>query len=218
MSCLIIFVCHDNNSISKVIHHNYPIIFVGSQEISDDYSNYSKIIIARNLENNIEHENKLLTFTAWYAICKNNLFSDYDYLCILEYDVELDENFEKNLKEKCLNNNNNNGVISFLHDSSNGCLYFHVTKQILDDFLILKNENNGWLDKGWGTSTNQCVRRDILNDFVDWYYPDCLTIKIKDNTYFSYYHERIFMFYLRNKGIDFIILNGLKHYQQCSHK
>ena len=50
---------------------------------------------------NIENEKALLTFTAWYAIIKNNLFSNYKYLCILEYDVVLDNNFKNNLTNIC---------------------------------------------------------------------------------------------------------------------
>jgi len=215
MSYLIVFVCHDNESIANVIHHNKNIMFVGNKEISDEYINNPKIIIARNLENNIEYEHKLLTFTAWYAICKNNLFTEYDYLCILEYDVELDKNFENNLENRLLLNNNE--VISFFYDSNNICLYEHVDKNLIDKFLMSKNHNADVLHKGWGTSTNQCVPRNILCDFVDWYYPDCLNIKLNDYKYFSFYHERIFMFYLKNKGFDFNIVDGLKHFQKKSH-
>ena len=215
MSYLVVFVCHDNESIANVIHHNKNIIFVGNKQISDEYINNPKIIIARNLENNIEYENKLLTFTAWYAICKNNLFTEYAFLCILEYDVELDKNFENNLQTRCLLNNNE--VISFLHDSNNRYLYVHVEKNVLDNFLMSKNQRIDILDKGWGTSTNQCIPRNILCNFVDWYYPDCLNIKLNDYNFFSFYHERIFMFYLRNNGINFTIVDGLKHYQKNSH-
>jgi len=54
----IIFICHDNDSISKVIHHNHFIILVGDKEISDEYSKYPKLTIARNLKDNIEEEKK----------------------------------------------------------------------------------------------------------------------------------------------------------------
>ena len=74
MSHIIIFVCHNNESISQVIHYNKQIILVGNTEINDEYKNNPNITIARNLEHNIEYEPKLLTFTAWYAISKNKLF------------------------------------------------------------------------------------------------------------------------------------------------
>jgi hypothetical protein len=93
MSIAIIFICHDNASIQSVVHYDHYIIVVGNNEIDEKYLNVPKIIIARNLKNNIEYEPKLLTFTAWYAITKNNLFLDCKYLCIFEYDVVIKDNF-----------------------------------------------------------------------------------------------------------------------------
>jgi len=56
MSFAIVFVCHDNNSIESVLNYNYYILFVGNREIDENYKNNPKIIIARDLSNNIEHE------------------------------------------------------------------------------------------------------------------------------------------------------------------
>ena len=54
MSCLILFVCHDDDSISRVIHYNHIILLVGDKEIKQEYLNNPKIIVVRNLEHHIE--------------------------------------------------------------------------------------------------------------------------------------------------------------------
>ena len=162
----IIFVCHDNDSISKVIHYNHHIILVGYKEISKEYLQYPKLIIARDLKNNIENEQKLLSFTAWYAIIKNNLFSEYDYLCILEYDVLLHELFENYINDTL--NSSNISNISFIIRYEH--IYTYDTNiNVMNKFLELKNIDPNIVSQmnGWGNTTNQCIRRDILSDFVD---------------------------------------------------
>ena len=90
----LVFICHDLNSILNIkkylIYSNCYIIFVGNKELLYDNK---KIIIARLYDNNIEHEQKLLTFTAWYLIIKNNLFKEYTHICLLEYDVIIKPSF-----------------------------------------------------------------------------------------------------------------------------
>jgi hypothetical protein len=90
-------VCHDENIILDQIKNNkykdlpnYKFLFVGdkSYNLIDQHSN---VIICRNLKNNIENYPKLCSYTAWYAIAKNKL-SNKKYVCILEYDVEIQKN------------------------------------------------------------------------------------------------------------------------------
>ena len=86
----IIFVCHNIESINFVRNNNkcnYCIFFVGSEIAPSEILNDPNIIIANTLLNNIENEPKLLTFTVWYCIIKNNLFNEYQYICIFEWDV-----------------------------------------------------------------------------------------------------------------------------------
>ena len=88
---VVVFVCHDNHSIEHVLPYGFHILVVGNRDISEEYM--SKVIMARNLPYHIEDEPKLLSFTAWYAISKNNLFPEYDHICILEWDVVLEKEF-----------------------------------------------------------------------------------------------------------------------------
>jgi len=217
MSVVIVFVCHNNNSIRNIIHYNHYILFVGDQEINEEYITYSKLIIARNLENNIEHEKKLLTFTAWYAISKNNLFNDYEYICVLEYDTYFMDHFENNLIHHC--NLKSDFVISFFESTNKDLVNVDVDKNILQQFLLLKDEDENIVDEIelWGCSSNQCIHKIVLDNFVDWYYQDYLFIKENDIVNLSYYHERLFMVYLKSKNINYIKIDGLCHFQSRSH-
>ena len=176
--------------------------------------NNKNIIIIRDLKYNIENEPKLLTFTAWYAIIKNDLFSSYKYLCLLEYDVKLPNNFENNLNLLC---NSNNIVISFI--KVNKYFLCNINEKILKNFLVLKNIKININESFyWGATTNQCMTRQILSDFVDWYYPDYLQIKTNDLKNLSWYHERLFSLFIKSKNIKSDFLNGLIHIQNNSHK
>lgn len=216
MSCVIVFICHDNSSIEHVLSHGHYIIFVGDKEIKDEYRNNPNIIIAKELVNNIETEWKLLTFTAWYAIIKNNLFIEYEYICILEYDVILND-FENQLYKTCKKSHD---LISFIA-SEKKFLKIDINYEVCINYLI----KNGFSEYDynilnvWASSTNHCIKRPILEDFVNWYYPSCLFIKDHDPKKLGYYHERIFAIYCFNKKYDHCyISNILRHLQLVSHK
>ena len=159
----------------------------------------------------------LVNASMWYAISKNNLFKDYEYICILEYDVCFDENFENNLKEQC--KLNEYIVITFNESDNHHLIDVDADKNILKEFLSLKDIDENILYKinYWGCSSNQCVTRIILDNFVDWYYPSYLFIKENHFSKLSYYHERLFMIYLKSNYIDYIRIDGLSHSQSRSH-
>ena len=214
----IIFVCHNNEVTNSILNDptkkNACVLFVGYNEINDQYLNNERVIIVRNLPENIEVEKDLLTFTAWYAIIKNNLFPEYDYLCILEYDVILNDNFESSLIQ-LTNKSEDYDIISFipinfgftLDIKENIIKYFLKTKQI--DYYVPNN---------WYATTNHCIKRDILSNFIDWYYPSCLLIKKLDPVKISWYHERIFSIYCSNYKLNIIGMEGLSHQFSNSHK
>lgn len=217
MSCIVVFICHDNNSISKVIDKNQYIILVGDNEIDEKYTSYSKLIVARELENNIEHEKKLLTFTAWYAISKNNLFSEYDYVCILEYDAIIVNDFENIVLNECKTKEYT--VYSFIDHYVDG-IYTDIDCNILRNYLTQQNIDPHFENyiSYWGSSSNQCVRRNFLCEFVDFYYNSYSFIKNEHYSNLSWYHERVFMIYLLNKRINYKLLrNILSHSQSNSH-
>lgn len=225
-SVAIIFICHDNISTKeclKKIDSSY-ILFVGDNKIDEILSANPRVVVARELSNNIESEKKLLTFTAWYAIIKNNLFSEYEYICLFEYDIVIEPSFETTIRT--VTQDTTTDVVSFMKTIYN-LLSDHVTgmkwvnEDILDEFIRSKNieDPNKYKQTTWFCTTNHCIRRNILHDFVDWYYPNCLTIiKAKDLKQLSWYHERIFFMYMNIKELKVFHLDGILHHlQKCSH-
>lgn len=219
MKVKIIFVCHNKSSVDYVISLNlteYSIIYVGGENTLEEFKNDSRLIIARNFEDNIENSHELLTFTAWYLISKNNLFSEYEYLCILEWDVSLDNEFVNKLNNLC-SYLNNYQVISFSSDCCN--FYSDVNVNILNYSLqkINIDPNIFHTNTTWFSSTNHCIRRDVLNEFVDLYYPLACTITLLDHENISWYHERIFSSYVTVQNKLHFLTSGLNHYQRESH-
>jgi len=211
-----IFICHNKEIVYSILndpHKNITnILFVGENEVDDYISQHNRVIICRNLPKNIEKEKCLLTFTAWYAIIKNNLFENYEYLCLLEYDVILDNQFYINLEEKCILNEYD--VISFL--PYNYHFLTDIKEYILKYFLLHKNITLQVPDT-WYSTTNQCAKRIIIDKFVDWYYPSCNIIQKLDPIQVSWYHERVFTLYVINFNLNITINNGLSHKCSNSH-
>ena len=208
----LVFICHDLNSILNIkkylIYSNCYIIFVGNKELLYDNK---KIIIARLYDDNIEHEQKLLTFTAWYLIIKNNLFKEYTHICLLEYDVIIKPSFFNELNKIYKKYDViafNGGINSFECD---------INLYIFNNFLKIKNIGYD-ISSIWYYSTNHCIKRELLAEFIYWYYPDCYYIKLYDNQKFSYYHERLFSVFIKSTNRNIYLLeNYLDHIQNYSH-
>jgi len=206
----IVFICHSEELVKKLYntYENPTILFVGSNSL--DQTVYPDVIIVRDLQDNIEYEKSLLTFTAWYAIIKNDLFKDDEHLCLLEYDVKLSENFKETLSSlKHLD------VISFIKGFE--AEYKNdINTDILYKFIISKGEKL-YNITDWYSTTNHCIKRTILKDFVDWYYPDYLQIKNAHSKKLAFYHERLFYYYIQLKNLKNVYMEGLEHFQSNSH-
>ena len=215
MSVQIVFICHDEASVQTVLPYGYPILLVGDKTLQNLDLDLDKVIVVRDLPFHIEHIPKLLTFTAWYAIVKNGLFKEYDFLCILEWDAVLDESFETNLKALCATEVHaisfmESGILDLLSDVDTNilCKFLKEKKCTKEDVLSIKS---------WGISSNQCLRRTLLEDFVDWYYP-CPTILEGDCQRISWYQERVYMIYLSHRSIPYKLCKGLTHLFKNSHQ
>lgn len=209
----IIFICHSEELVKKLYntYENPTILFVGLNSL--DKIVYPDVIIVRDLQDNIEYEKSLLTFTAWYAIVKNNLFKDEEHMCILEYDVKLDKNFKENL-EFLLQNDKEIDIISFVKADEFLCI--DVNYNILRGFIESKGEKYINITD-WYATTNHCIKKTILKKFVDWYYPDYLQIKNAHSQKLAFYHERLFYYYISSRNFKNIYMEGLEHFYSNSH-
>ena len=202
-----VFVCHSQETVDKILTEQpdyTDILFVGSNNVDPN----PRVVICRNLDNNIESEKKLLTFTAWYAIVNNNLYSEYDYICILEYDVIIEPGALESIQHMPKDNID---IISFSMVNTN--FLADITIDLLNSIL---NTNYG-AEQPWYPSTNQCVRRDILVDFVRLYSDKYKYIKENDPDKISWYHERLFSIYMFISNRHVIIMPGISHVGARSH-
>jgi len=110
----------------------------------------------------------------------------------------------------------NYDIISFTL-SEEHIIKYDVNYNILIGYLKARGITNFDI-KSWPSSTNHCMKRTILEDFVNWYYPSCLSIKDRHPIKFGYYHERAFPYYSKNKLYKHLILNNaVKHIQLRSY-
>lgn len=213
----VILVCHTSEIVYSILNDPFKeeciILFVGNNELNSELMNNERIIVARHLQHNIEKYNYLLTFTAWYAIVKNELFSEYKYICILEYDVSLDSYFFDSLLGACMKNKWD--IISFLF--FNWGFNIDINEQIFKYFINKKQDEYHYLND-WYPTTNQCVTYSILKDFVDWFFPDCLIIKKLHPLKISWYHERVFSHFICNRNYKIKKIDGLHHGFANSHE
>jgi hypothetical protein len=65
-------------------------VFLGQRPVDllDQFVGEKKVIVARNLPNNIEHYPNLVAWTGWYSIARNGLITA-DIVNLFEYDVNL---------------------------------------------------------------------------------------------------------------------------------
>lgn len=208
------FICH-RESDALILLQRYPncyILFVGPNDIKTN----SRIYRIRDLPDNIEEERNLLTFTAWYAVSKNKLFEDVDYIGLFEYDVILHKQFEKRIKTEM--DTKDWDVITF--NTNTFQFLYDISYKVLSTFLKGKGISTIYSsDTKWYCSTNHIVKRSLLDDFVNWYYPDCLQLKELDKKQLPYYHERLFSVYIKETNKATKVIEGiLEHIQQYSHR
>ena len=153
-----------------------------------------------------------MTYTAWFAITMNQLFNNIDYVCLLEYDVVLEDNFKEKITDIC--NKNTSDIVSFIKDYRHFLTDLDVT--IFNKFLNMKNITYD-MDLPWYHTTNHCLKREILDDFVNWYYPSAIDFWYLDRKMVSWYHERIFSVYLNVTKKKLHLTSGLRHIQNNSH-
>ena len=218
----IFIVCHDYKIIvdlERTNHFghigNYKYLLVGeSKKIESQF--LEKIIICEKLPNNIEKLKNLLTFTAWYAIVKNNL-SNTEYVSIFEYDVEVKKNLDCDLS-----NFDAVGYIEYLIDSEKS---FRDYPPYIEEYVKkLKIENheekiyNLYGSNKWACTTNFTLKRSFLTKFVDYYYDLIIEDDIYHKIKQAHIHERmVTMFCLIEKSKIKIENSYLDHLGKLSH-
>jgi hypothetical protein len=210
-----LIVCHDQEIINQQISSNYRWLFVGNGD--KDNLTDSSVIICRNLEKNIEEYPYLCSFTAWYAVAKNNLAKSNN-ITLIEYDTTIKSS---NLFHYQLNHDNQ--IICYSITLFDHYVFYKSTpwleislKQIygIDLKQFVKNHKDQY--KFWPTTTNITLSKDTLNRFVDWFLP--MTEIFRHDPAGAYVHERaFFVFCVLNQIQIKYSSNILEHKQLASH-
>jgi len=194
-------------------------VFVGSKDSSQVEKN-NNVIICNKLKYNIENYPKLTSFTGWYALWKNNLYQQYDYLNLFEYDVNLSDNFASSL-----HTNLDCDVIGYIPFSVHAMNFFKQpkwTKELIDS--VSKNYNINSSDfinslpkeKMCSVTSNHTFNIKSFEEYMKWIEPMIDDIKISELS--GHQVERsISLFYLL-KNLNYKLLpNILHHFQLDSH-
>jgi hypothetical protein len=192
----------------------------------------SRYILAKNPENwttnqqerdKILFENypKLTSFTGWYAIYKNNLYNPSNHLNLLEYDINISDDFEKIVEQ-----NLDYDVIGYLPFSPHD--YQFIKDKRWSDVLISSIQNVYGIDvesfinsldlhKQCSMTSNHTFNGKAFEEYIKWIEP--LIDEIKQSELSGHQIERsISLFYLINNLKSKVSMNVLHHFQFDSHK
>lgn len=206
-------VCHDKQSYELFKENNkhiniskFKFILVGEYDFVSEQFNDNNIV-ASFLPVNIEKYNSLLTYTAWFALSKNEIVKS-SHVAIFEYDCIFKEDIFKVKKNK-------NSIIGFNPRITNEKLYLDLIPEFTN--LLSKREIEiAKLYDYWNATTNVIIPIWFLDYFVSWYFkfiPDILQFKKH-----SHFHERSYNILAANMDMDYKFYpDYIEHKQLCSH-
>ena len=224
-------------------------IFAHKQEIILDYINSSKfkflpnvtylllgsgdcsqlidkrnVIVARNLDINREEYPLFVSYTGWYALCKNNLIDDdTDYVNLFEYDINLSINFDEVLFQELRKRPDAvvytyYSIISELFLMKEWSLKLNeVTKRLYNIDIYNYYENLSDKDNYfWTNSTNVTLSRDLFLEFISWF--ENYFLDLYKSNFPGHEYERSITLFFHFKNKKLIFLRGLiNHIMANSH-
>jgi len=206
-------ICHDQDIIKcSKIPDNHEWLFVGNRE-TDKLD--KDITICNSLEHNIEQYPYLCSFTAWYAVAKNDIARS-NKITLREYDSIIRSDLSTN-------STNKNEITCYSITLFNHYVFYKSTPWLAISLKKIYNiDLQQFVDahkhryKFWPTTTNITLSKQILNKFVDWFLP--MTEIFRHDPFGAYVHERaFFIFCVLNKINIRHLPNILEHKQLASH-
>jgi hypothetical protein len=202
--------------------NNVTYVFVGNGDISK-IENLSNVIICKNQPINIEEYPKLTSFTGWYAIWKNKLYTE-DFINLFEYDINLSDNFNEIINDATSSNTDIIGYIPFSPHNKNFLKHTPWSLELIDS--INKNYNIDTMSEVGklpntticSMTSNHTFSKKSFEQYMEWIEPMIDDIKVSNLS--GHIMERsISVFYFLNKIENVKILpNILEHFQFDSHK
>ena len=203
----------------KIFGSDYTYVFVGMK--TTDALTISNVIICRDLEHHIEKYNKLVTYTGWYALVKNNLLT-HDYNIMLEYDIILSRKFDQ-VVTQFVKQSKHKHVFSFIPVPKNFRFYEYMNEFFpcmnIKDFPLQREQ---YIEKHkqekWMGSSNSIWTKETLIDFVNWF-SILLDTEFMTYPYIGHAVERALTAYCVLNDIKYNFITGvLQHYYLDSHE
>ena len=210
----IYIVCHDEASYNHFCSNNPDIkdkvifLFVGKPHIIRGEGLYLD-----SFTNNIEKHKTLLTFTAWYALVKNNLVKS-KFVGIFEYDTILKPEI-LSLSDGQLKDDHS--VIGFAPRPTNEKIYLDAVNGLVEVLPSIYIVNAYAGSAVWSASTNMIMPKWFLTDFVNWYDGYWReTLKYPNHPHF---HERAVNVYAATIGMQYKFFpEWVRHEEKRSHR
>lgn len=223
--------CHDQDLIIEFEKsgkfsnlYDYIYVFLGKRDV-DKIVNLENVIVARNLEHNLEQYPLFTSFTGWYALWKNNLI-DTEYVNMFEYDVILsqtiDQTHSKFYNQKVEMIGYNPFPMANYHFIQNPDWVEYIIPAIKEvhkqDLVTYFNRLISQNPQAvWSSTSNTTFRRDIFEQYMKWFEP--LIPYLKDTKTCGHAHERSITFFAHLQKKKQILTRGLlTHLQLDSHK
>ena len=196
----------------------YLFVGMGQTNLIEDRDD---VIIARDLPDNIEDSPRLLSFTGWYAVAKNDLATS-KHVVMVEYDITAFDGFTARTSAALAETHCIAGYIPFQLSHP---MYLHATQWFPASLstiygidvptLIRDHLSEGGADL-WTSTTNAALRTEDLGSFVDWFMP-LATVFLHDPVG-AHVHERtVPIFCLLNQIANTYVPGVLEHTQARSH-
>lgn len=197
----------------------YYYVFLGMKE-TDLIQNISNVIIARDLPFNIEQFPKLVTYTGWYALVKNNLLKG-DYCLMLEYDVVLSPKFMSIVKTS-IKTSKEKDVFSFIPVDKDFLFYEYLYPLMnYTEQHTFKQDRELYIFNGgkssWMGSSNSIWEYETLVNFVNNF--SLLLDKVTTYKDMGHLVERVLTVFCIDNNIKYRFISGaLEHKYLDSHK
>lgn len=199
---------------------DYQILLVGNKI---QHSTGKNTTICKNLLSNIEQYHNLCSYTGWYSVVQNKLYSQ-NIVSLLEYDIELADNFNS-VNINIAQQQKKDYIISYSNTLVNHYVFYKSTpwleislKKIhnidLDQFVLSYKDQYPF----WPTTTNTTIPAEVLRAFIDWFHP--MAEIFCHDPLGAYVHERAFFIFCVLNKIDIIYppTKTLTHKQLRSHQ
>lgn len=203
----------------------YRYVFVGGNDTSK-IRHFDNVLFAKNYEDNIEHLNYFVDYTAWYLIIKNNLI-ETDVVSLIQYDTDITSTFEIETIKSF--NSNFNSILGYVPYPISYCDFLTcnmgaepLNKSLmslynLNIYDVVDKHVKETSDTLWPSSNNIATTKLILEKLVYWFEP--VAHEMGNFKHSGHSFERsIKIFSIINNITNPYLNDVLKHYQLDSHK